>query len=255
MKNKRECLFCKSQKELTKEHIFAQWLLEELDIYNEKMYMAQNSFVGDVDTRTHAYSSFVNGKVCGACNNGWMSDLETECKEIVRLLISDNDDDFILGIQALNKDNYKLAKWVFKIAILINYTGNYKYKETVPKEHFYSLYEGKIPKDVYIDIGIVSPENDTVCEFRQDRHNSLIVRDQEIMKVTTINPLCYKVTFQLKRLMVKVSFLQSDYCTYYDNEGAIRLNPEFGMLDSIKSFDIIDNFHIHGCFHEYVTKE
>ena len=39
--------------------------------------------------------------------------------------------------------------------------------------------------------------------------------------------------------------------TFYEDEGAVRLYPRFGVYGTPKIFDSIDDFDIHGFFHEY----
>ena len=38
---------------------------------------------------------------------------------------------------------------------------------------------------------------------------------------------------------------------FYEDEGAVRLYPRFGVYGTPKIFDSIDDFDIHGFFHEY----
>ena len=61
----------------------------------------------------------------------------------------------------------------------------------------------------------------------------------------------YLITFQIKNLLIKVVFYKSSDNVFYENEGVIRLFPEFGVYGTPKLFDDIDNFDIHGVIHEY----
>ena len=45
MANKRECVFC-GNTNLSKEHIFAQWLLKELNIFNNDVLMTHANIAG-----------------------------------------------------------------------------------------------------------------------------------------------------------------------------------------------------------------
>lgn len=64
----------------------------------------------------------------------------------------------------------------------------------------------------------------------------------------------YNITFQIKNLLVKVAYYESTYNIFYEDEGAIRLFPQFGVYGTPKAFENIDDFDIHGVFHEYHTE-
>jgi len=87
----RKCVFCENT-DLSKEHIFAQWLLKELGIFDNNVTMTHATFVGmPVSDRKHPFSKLVNGLVCKKCNNGWMSQLEGDCQNhIINLMNFEN---------------------------------------------------------------------------------------------------------------------------------------------------------------------
>ena len=62
----------------------------------------------------------------------------------------------------------------------------------------------------------------------------------------------YLITFQIKNLLIKVVFYKSSNNVFYEDEGAIRIFPEFGVYGTPELFDDIDNFDIHGVIHEYL---
>ena len=61
------------------------------------------------------------------------------------------------------------------------------------------------------------------------------------------------ITFKIKHLMIKVAYYKSDYNVFYEDEGSIRLYPQFGIYGEPKIFDSIDSFDINGLFNEYIT--
>ena len=65
----------------------------------------------------------------------------------------------------------------------------------------------------------------------------------------------YTITFQIKYLLIKVAFYGSKYKTYYEDEGAICLFPQFGTNGTMKRFDNIISFDVHGIFHVYREKD
>lgn len=103
----RRCVFCRREGGLTKEHVFPQWIWREHGagrvppkIINEGPSRSIENFWGGVDGPVGQFLTPGNDKptlhatgmivraVCGACNNGWMSDLETEVIPIVRKVVS-----------------------------------------------------------------------------------------------------------------------------------------------------------------------
>ena len=72
-----------------REHAVPQWLMEHLGMREDPLYLAVAQSADDVvlKSRRHVAGSFVEGRVCEDCNNGWMSALETEAMPILKPLI------------------------------------------------------------------------------------------------------------------------------------------------------------------------
>lgn len=241
MSEKRKCVFCDGTK-LSKEHIFAQWLLKELDIFDNDVTMTHASVVGiPVSNRKHPFSKLVNGLVCEKCNNGWMSQLEGDCQKHITNLMNLNEIDNELNFLKEHYDT--VAKWALKNVILLNSATNYR--QLVPNEHYATLYSGSIPEGVFIDLAFC--KSDSKLEWRQTP-GGLVIKDKEIP--FNLNITRYQITFQIKSLLIKVSFYESADNVFYEDEGAIRLFPRFGVYGAPKLFDNIDNFDIHGVIHE-----
>ncbi|MDK3000683.1 hypothetical protein ACV311_14905 [Clostridium perfringens] len=242
MSEKRKCIFCDEIK-LSKEHIFAQWLLKELDIYDSNITMSHTNFIGiPLSNRKHPYSKLVNGLVCEKCNNGWMSQLEGDCQEhIINFM---NMKEIKIELDFLEKHYYTIAKWAFKNAILLNNATNYR--QLVPKEHYTALYSGIIPEGIFIDLAFCKSESK--LEWRQTP-GGLVIRDVEIP--VNLNVIRYIITFQVKHLLIKVAFYESSENVFYEDKGAIRIFPNFGLCETVKIFDNIDAFDVHGLMHEY----
>lgn len=171
MANKRECVFCENTN-LSKEHIFAQWLLKELNIFNNDVLMTHANIAGmPISNRKHAFSKLVNGLVCETCNNGWMSQLEGDCQNHIINLMNMNELETELAF--LNEHHETVAKWAFKNVILLNSATNYRH--LVPDEHYKELYSGKIPEGVFIDLAFCK-SNPTI-EWRQT-HGGMILKDR-----------------------------------------------------------------------------
>jgi hypothetical protein len=87
----RKCIFCGEL--LTgnreKEHIIPRWLLEHMGIRDTELFLAVAKSDDNtiMESRTQAADEFVEGRVCGGCNSGWMSKLENESKGLLISLI------------------------------------------------------------------------------------------------------------------------------------------------------------------------
>jgi hypothetical protein len=245
MSEKRKCVFCDGIK-LSKEHIFAQWLLKELDIFDNDVTMTHASVAGiPVSNRKHPFSKLVNGLVCEKCNNGWMSQLEGDCQKHIINLMNMNEIDNELNFLKEHYDT--VAKWAFKNVILLNSATNYR--QLVPDEHYTTLYSGSIPEGVFIDLAFC--KSDSKIEWRQTP-GGLVIKDKGIP--FNANVTRYQITFQIKTLLIKVAFYESADNVFYEDEGAIRLFPRFGVYKTPKLFDNIDDFDISGVIHEYRDK-
>ena len=56
--------------------------------------------------------------------------------------------------------------------------------------------------------------------------------------------------------MIKVAFYESDNQTFYEDEGCIRLYPDFGLYEGDKIvYKNIDEFDVHGVVHEYIKDD
>jgi hypothetical protein len=73
------CRFClREDVALTREHIFARWLVERL-----RAWRATHAAHGAADIAADARIARLVTSVCGACNAGWMSGLEVSFRQAV----------------------------------------------------------------------------------------------------------------------------------------------------------------------------
>lgn len=208
-----------------------------------------------ISTRKHLFGTLVNGLVCKKCNNGWMSLLETECQSHVVSLMNlmCTDDELKLALMLidrelmfLNENSFVVAKWAFKNAILLNWAVNYR--KLVPREHFRLLYKGQIPQGVHIDLAFTS--DCSPLSWRQSSSFSLTKPSGMSFDPQGLNK-CYKITFQLRSLLIKVVYFTSVINSYYEDDGAISLFPAFGAKGRLAVFDSIDHFDTNGVIHEH----
>lgn len=130
-KNQRVCLFCKEHLIKTvrsREHVFPQWLLDELDIRSKSvtavhLYQPEDQMSDSevCSERSLTFENIREGRICARCNNGWMSKLEHSCQEILR--------DMIFGRrrpeQLSESDCLLVARWAAKTAYVLNSSANF----------------------------------------------------------------------------------------------------------------------------------
>ncbi len=92
--------------------------MEYLAITDDLLYLAVAHSQDDslLKDRKHVAGNFVEGRVCGHCNNGWMRDLEEQTRELLKPLIEGG-----LNLLSISDDErVKLAKWATKTAFVIS---------------------------------------------------------------------------------------------------------------------------------------
>lgn len=89
----KRCLFCESplQGKRTREHIFPKWLLKYMGIGKLPVVslhrVRTETEVETRDARNAAPLARTEGRVCGVCNHGWMSALESQAMPVLKPFI------------------------------------------------------------------------------------------------------------------------------------------------------------------------
>lgn len=119
----RACLFCGAVGIFSDEHVIPQWLLKFLALpEDDQLYQG----VASTETgtlveppRIHSTFSFVEGRVCGECNSGWMSRLEGAAKPILIALMEQSRRPHSLSAA----EGAVVGKWTAKTAYLHTWAG------------------------------------------------------------------------------------------------------------------------------------
>lgn len=141
----RVCVFCSSDKPLTREHVYPDWL----SAYFKKGLLVINEVAGDNQHRTWSQPIFQHKAriVCSDCNSGWMSQLEGDTKTVLANLIF-TDKPAVID-EAAQK---QIALWVQKTALMLNESTGGKFK--IPDNFYKDLYSSKQPlKSIAVTIG------------------------------------------------------------------------------------------------------
>ncbi len=122
---KKQCIFCTNGKSFkSKEHVFPQWVLEELDFRNivqpfsETQIKIKNGLEFETDRKIEHYKNYgnyVSPFVCDDCNHGWMCVLEGKIKPVILPLINGT-----ATLDELSKEQKILiSRWAVKTACVI----------------------------------------------------------------------------------------------------------------------------------------
>ncbi len=102
----RKCLFCDNDAR-SREHVWPQWVLDKLPPQKITGFIGSHkNIVFNREWKTRC--------VCKSCNEGWMSDLETEASRIMGALIDDHSRFFSADDQVL------ISTWACKTAMVVD---------------------------------------------------------------------------------------------------------------------------------------
>lgn len=122
---RKQCIFCPDGTSFKgKEHVFPQWVLEELNFRNQiRPFSETQNQVNDEQVkfetfvrRRNNYASFVSPFICDVCNNGWMSNLEGKVKPVLLPLINGTG-----SLNNLSEDEKTLiSRWAIKTTCVMD---------------------------------------------------------------------------------------------------------------------------------------
>jgi len=118
------CRFClRESVALTREHVFARWLVERL-----RAWRATHTAHGPAEVAADARIARLVTNVCGACNAGWMSGLEISFRQAVFARTRPE--------HIAEPTRRTLSRWFAKTAVLAAHATG---QELVPEEHWPEL--------------------------------------------------------------------------------------------------------------------
>ena len=201
---KQNCIFCDVELsgQKSREHIFPLWLQERWALSENSLLQTHFSEEGDVlSDRLHDLRSHVCGRVCSPCNNGWMSQIETDMRPILiplaesAAMLSELD-----SLQSII-----LARWACKTAYVLHAAANYR--PIVPFEHLHLIRANAtvLPPRVYVH----AHQHKSTQPFAWwQGSNWYIEGDEEFITPEmqeTLRAKAYKICFSIKDLILIVS--------------------------------------------------
>ena len=204
--NRKKCIFCNRNLsgERSREHIFPQWLLDHLQIRDEEISPTHYSRVTSqvVSTRHHTLDGLLAGRVCRACNNGWMDRLEAAVKENLISLIA--AEKVVVDLEANERVN--IARWVAKTTYLLNFASNY-YKN-IPIDHYHYLYSHNDSLPLGAAVFAQQHHGDSKFYWLQQaewRFTTPNKPGKRLLRV--LQTSSYKITLQFGKLLLMIAYL------------------------------------------------
>ena len=187
------CRFClREDVALTREHVFARWLVERL-----RAWRATHAAHGPADAAADARIARLVTNVCGTCNAGWMSSLEVGFRQAVFAKSRPE--------QVAEPTRRTLSRWFAKTAMLVADATN---QELVPEEHWPDMTDA-MPRGIRVgmarvrrrqqplDVGLEFAETDanhpvarlTSIAVQVDDLVALVTRRSSVTPATTLWPI------------------------------------------------------------------
>lgn len=129
LQSRKVCGFCESEKNISKEHFWPQWFKaegigdSENNTNTQSRYLIHGITKGDIKingpfskTRQGLPRTRQIRHFCESCNNGWMSIIQNNAKELLKKLIQDKN--FEIGSNDLNI----LLPWIVMTTMTAEYT-------------------------------------------------------------------------------------------------------------------------------------
>lgn len=183
------------------EHVFPQWLLEHLDARKDEFGVVWESAEGAVnETRVLPLGSYVAGRICRDCNNGWMSRLEDVVKPDLIALSEGRH-----RLSELDKPAaHNLARWAVKTTYAAQSVA--LGPRLVPREHRRSIAKGNLgglrvvgrTSPVELGLGVYASQQWYAPTSRKRRPDEAAAEAQAVVGES------YKLILIIGRLMVAI---------------------------------------------------
>jgi hypothetical protein len=191
------CLFCTNPlTERAREHVIPQWLIDYLGVRDEDLFrgIAQTETGLLHKERTQVSQSFVEGRVCGECNAGWLSALESQVKPFLMDLMTGQRTLHVLSAE----ERLLLGRWTAKTAFVL--TNAAPMDVPVPENHPRTL---KGNSDTLpAGVGVFANQHEHTGKFSYVQKNHWL-RFSEAEQPE--HPQRYKIALQLQNLLLLVA--------------------------------------------------
>lgn len=212
MPRSKKCVFCGGYP-LSKEHVLGKWLsgVVATPPPGKKLYIDSERTHAGVDVHhPRRFPKEIDIQVrcvCVSCNNGWMEAMESEVKPIIESLLTGDN-------RTLDEsDQFSLAKWAVKTAIIGRYFGGQHEVPTMYRKWFYQ--HKRVPPNTYVWMGTY--EDDLAVSFETKDMSFLDLNGH-----TLGFPHSQFVVFTTGRVLIAVLTAYIASTVSIENRGAIK---------------------------------
>jgi hypothetical protein len=247
----KHCVFCNTpltRENRSKEHIIPQWLLDFLNVREEKIQPTHFSNRGEtLSTRKHTLEGLLAGQICEVCNCGWMSELEQVAMPILKPLILGTS----TVVELNDTERQILSRWTAKTAFALNSSSNYF--KNIPSAHFEHIRLNSDCLPLKVSSYGQQHQGDRTFYWIQSATWKLKGNSNNISELATeLKNNSYKIAFQFGKLMLLIGYIplekiypviwkgihvpllpKAGKCGYYEKK-------EFSWADSEKA---LNEFH------------
>lgn len=188
----RRCVFCDREAK-SREHVIPRWLGEPLKgshpvapgmrrIGLTHRYTPPPGREAEAREWSMPGPDLVTTEVCGDCNSGWLSELESHAKPALgRIVLGE-------GIDLPSDDQRAMAAWCYKTVLLMQLV---RPDSFIPRERYSQLHqERRPPSDVRLWLGVTAVDGQVVHEATRDvRLSTLSSKHPGYLSVLTVGHL------------------------------------------------------------------
>lgn len=184
-----------------REHILPKWLQRHLGI--SELQVEPSHF----DTETgqlirsrppQPLDQFVEGRICGPCNSGWMSRLENDAKRLMLPLLNSSR-----GIRDLtHREQSIVARWAVKTAFVLNSANDTEVRVSGAHMEWIRNRKGLPP-----NVSVVANQHNHTRAFNWLQGNSWHVYGRQVEPLEEARKLhAYTISFQIADLLLLVGY-------------------------------------------------
>lgn len=149
-----QCLMCGDSGRLTREHAMPAWIDQAVGATSNGVVLHMYAPRPETGVAQRVWSTnridIKVKNVCSACNNGWMSQLESEAKDVLAPLIQGEP-------RTLTPADCELTtRWFLKTMLMLQLAGDEKLRIALPTHEDW-VRSGRLPADVALWLGTVRP--------------------------------------------------------------------------------------------------
>ncbi|MBI1948524.1 MAG: hypothetical protein HYS27_22750 [Deltaproteobacteria bacterium] len=207
----RVCHFCGGSLagNKSREHVFADWLLEFTGQGDAIVEPTHQNFEGDVvyhRRNPHTFNGLLLGGVCERpCNNGWMSTIDANAKPALIALWQGR-----AAASLLQHDRHALSVWAAKTTFTLNLSSLSTFRRIIPQAHIEALFKNPkvLPPGVLV-IAETGLKNDGLG-WAQSQSWYAHLEDRETALCKALEGSSFKTTLRIGPSAVTTSFWPND---------------------------------------------